>query len=250
MPVASDPLLQVDQVSLCLGHRNLLQQINLALYPKQIVSLIGPNGAGKTSLIKIIVGLIKPTAGRVIHQNLKIGYMPQRLSIDPFFPISVKRFLQLGKPVLPSVLEKVLLQVGVSSILDQPFYAISGGERQRVLLARALLQRPSLLVLDEPAQGVDLLGQGHFYNLIAHIRDQTGCAVLLVSHDLSVVMAKTDVVVCLNQHICCSGSPDSVSRDPAFGALFGSAADSLALYTHHHDHCHDIRGEIMHQVDK
>ncbi|MFI4937515.1 MAG: ATP-binding cassette domain-containing protein [Candidatus Berkiellales bacterium] len=246
-PPSSQSLIQVDSVSLFDGKRCILDSVSLTLSAGQIVSVIGPNGAGKTTLIKIVVGLTKPSKGRVTSPpNLRIGYMPQKLQIDPTFPITVERFLQLGQA---TSLDHVLAEVGVLHVLHHPLHAISGGELQRVLLARALLRQPELLVLDEPAQGVDLLGQGELYDLIGKIRDRHGCAILLVSHDLSVVMAQTDVVVCLNQHVCCSGHPEKVSRDPAFTALFGPVAGNLAFYTHHHDHQHDIAGHVPHKKD-
>lgn len=243
-PTISQPLVQLEQVSLTLGKRQILKEVNLTLRPGKIVSIIGPNGAGKTSLLKVMLGLIQPTSGKVtLSRDLRIGYMPQRLHIDPIFPLTVRRFLQLGQTQLP--LQSILEEVGVVHVMDSPLQAISGGELQRVLLARALLRQPQLLVLDEPAQGVDLIGQSELYDLIARIRDLHDCAILLVSHDLNVVMAQTDIVVCLNQHVCCSGNPEKVSRDPAFTALFGNVVQNLALYTHHHDHHHHVQGHIV-----
>lgn len=240
-----DNLVEATQVSYSEGAKLILQDISLTLMKGQIVSIVGPNGAGKTTLLKILLGLIKPSHGKVsTAPHLRIGYMPQRLQVDPLFPLTVKRFLQLGQTNV--ALEKTLAEVGVKEqILHNPLYTLSGGELQRVLLARALLRQPQLLVLDEPAQGVDLLGQGEFYDLIAQIRARQGCAILLVSHDLNVVMAQTDIVVCLNQHVCCSGHPEKVSKDPAFTALFGHVAQNLAFYTHRHDHHHDVHGEVV-----
>lgn len=242
-PTLPTSLVQVNSVSLLDGNRRILDNISLTLLPGQIVSVIGPNGAGKTTLVKIVVGLLQPTNGNVIcSPHLRIGYMPQKLQIDPTFPISVERFLQLGHE--KQNLDPILSEIGILPVLHHPLHAISGGELQRVLLARALLREPELLVLDEPAQGVDLLGQGELYDLIGKIRDHHGCAILLVSHDLNMVMAQTDIVVCLNQHICCSGHPEKVSRDPAFTALFGTMATNFAFYAHHHDHQHGIQGKI------
>jgi zinc transport system ATP-binding protein len=245
MNPTSNPLIQLDSVSYQKGNRQILQHVSLTLHAGEIVSVIGPNGAGKTTLLKIMVGLITPTQGTITRTpNLRIGYMPQRLHIDSLFPLTVKRFLQLGQSNIS--LESTLTEVGVShAVLHSPLYAVSGGELQRILLARALLRKPDLLVLDEPAQGVDLMGQGELYDLISHIRDHHDCAILLVSHDLNVVMAQTDNVVCLNQHICCSGHPDKVTRDPAFTALFGKVANNLAFYTHRHDHHHGVQGEVI-----
>ena len=239
-PTISQPLISLKGIALAQGNRQILHEVDLDIAPGQIVSVIGPNGAGKTTLIKIMMGLIQPTSGKITRQdNLRIGYMPQRLHVDSIFPLTVLRFLKLGQSKFD---ESILDEVGIKHLIHSPLYAISGGELQRVLLARALLRDPQLLVLDEPAQGIDLMGQGELYDLIYQLREKHNCAILLVSHDLNIVMAQTDMVVCLNQHICCSGSPDKVSRDPAFMALFGEAAKNLAIYTHRHDHHHGVHG--------
>ncbi|MBS0288854.1 MAG: ATP-binding cassette domain-containing protein [Proteobacteria bacterium] len=244
--INTTPLIQATNLAYSDGQRSILQGVNLSLMPDQIVSIIGPNGAGKTTLIKLLVGLLAPTVGKIQKKaQLTIGYMPQRLHIDPIFPLTVARFLSLGLTCSQALLRNMLAEVGVLHALDSPLQAISGGEFQRVLLARALLRKPQLLVLDEPAQGVDLIGQGELYDLIANIKDKYHCGILLVSHDLNIVMARTDMVVCLNQHVCCSGHPEQVSRDPAFAALFGKAAAGLAFYTHRHDHHHDVYGHII-----
>lgn len=241
MEPTSPVLIDVRQVNFQEGTRVILENIHFTLHQGEILSIVGPNGAGKTTLIKIMLGLLAPTNGEVIRRaGLTIGYMPQRLHLDPNFPITVRRFLGLGQ--MGSSIETTAKEVGIELILDSPMRALSGGELQRVLLARALIRQPQLLVLDEPAQGVDLIGQGELYDLILHIRDRYRCGILLVSHDLNIVMAQTDIVVCLNQHICCQGHPEQVSQDPAFRALFGEVADQLAIYTHRHDHHHDVTG--------
>jgi zinc transport system ATP-binding protein len=241
LPVPT-PLVRLENVFFIQHQKPILSDIHLALIPGKIVSIIGPNGAGKTTLAKMMLGLVLPTKGKVTRApGLKVGYMPQRVQIDPLFPLTVKRFLQLGQT--HAQIEVMLQEVGVPGILHQPLSVLSGGELQRVLLARALLREPELLVLDEPAQGVDLMGQGELYDLISAVRDRLRCAILLISHDLNMVMAQTDIVVCLNRHICCSGHPDKVSRDPAFTALFGNMARSLAFYTHRHDHTHEVQGD-------
>ncbi len=245
-PTIRTPLVQVDDLSFTDSMRPILEHVNLKLFPGEILSVIGPNGAGKTTLVKLIVGLLTPSSGSVSHSlGLRIGYMPQRLHIDPIFPLSVERFLQLGQSWSQEKMISMLQEVGVLHVLKGQLQSISGGELQRVLLARALLREPQLLVLDEPAQGVDLVGQGELYDLIAGIRDKHHCSILLVSHDLNIVMARTDTVVCLNQHVCCSGHPETVSRDPAFAAMFGKAAEGLAFYTHHHDHHHGVQGQVI-----
>jgi len=235
------PLLEVSAVDLFLGKRLLLEKVNFQIGAGEIVTIIGPNGAGKTTLLRVALGLQKPTAGKVSRQqDLTIGYMPQRLHIDPTFPLTVKRFLFLACKNDSSRVLPLLDEVGASHVLDSPLQNLSGGEMQRVLLARALIRDPEILVLDEPVQGVDVHGQVELYQLISRIRDQRGCAVLMVSHDLHLVMAATDQVLCLNRHICCSGTPESVTNDPAFVELFGPAAvQYMAIYVHDENHHHD-----------
>lgn len=242
-PTPSELLIDVQHAAFSEGGRLILEDIQLTLHPGEIVSVVGPNGAGKTTLVKMMIGLLSPTQGHIYRKpNLTIGYMPQRIHIDPIFPLTARRFLSLGQT--HASIDEVVQEVGIGSVLESPLRALSGGEFQRVLLARALLREPELLVLDEPAQGVDLMGQGELYDLIARIRARYGCGILLVSHDLNVVMAQTDVVVCLNQHVCCKGHPEQVSQDPAFMALFGDIARNLAIYTHRHDHQHDVTGQV------
>ena len=243
MSDTASPLLEVSAVDLTLGKRRLLEKINLKVSAGEILTVIGPNGAGKTTLLRVALGLQRPTSGKVTRQpGVTIGYMPQRLQLDPTFPLTVKRFLFLACKNDFSRVLPLLEEVGASHVFESPLQNLSGGEMQRVLLARALVRDPQLLVLDEPVQGVDVHGQVELYQLISRIRDQRGCAVLMVSHDLHLVMAATDQVLCLNRHICCSGTPESVTNDPAFVELFGPAAvQSMAVYVHdqahHHDEC-------------
>lgn len=237
------PLIQVKDLHLTLQGRVILQNISFSLSKAEIVSLIGPNGAGKSSLVKCVLGLRQLTSGSLLIQpNLRIGYMPQSLKLDASLPMTVRRFLTLGQPNVD--LHFILNEVGMTSVIDNQLISLSGGEWQRVLLARALLRKPDLLVLDEPAQGVDLMGQDELYHLIARIRDRYQCGVLLVSHDLSLVMAKTDKVLCINQHICCYGTPQVVGQDPSFLQLFGKIPE-VALYAHKHDHQHDVHGDVV-----
>ncbi len=242
----STPLIEVANICLKQQQRTLLNNISFKLEEGEIVTLIGPNGAGKTTLVRIILGLIKADSG-TCHQRkgLRIGYMPQKLHIEPTFPLTVEGFLKLNGRHSRNDIENTLSRVGVSHLLTQRLQKLSGGETQRVLLARALLQKPQLLVLDEPVQGVDINGQREFYQLIQSIRTGQGCAVLMISHDLHLVMAATDRVICLNQHICCSGHPDDVSNHPAYLELFGDNQQEFALYTHHHDHDHNIDGKVV-----
>lgn len=242
----SEYLLQAKQISMVYGQQTVLQAVDLTIKAGEIVTLIGPNGAGKTTLVKAVLGLIEPSQGQIIRQpGLRIGYMPQRLHVDPSLPITVGRFLRLAHPSKAAI-QEALAEVGTSHLLNNPLQSISGGELQRVLLARALLRDPQLLVLDEPVQGVDIAGQTELYQLIETLRERHQCGVLMVSHDLHLVMAQTDTVICLNQHVCCHGHPEHVSTDPAYLALFGEKySQALAVYHHDHDHEHDIHGDVI-----
>ncbi|MCU7811802.1 MAG: zinc ABC transporter ATP-binding protein ZnuC [Candidatus Thiodiazotropha sp. (ex Notomyrtea botanica)] len=239
-------LVEARKVSLRLQGRQLLEQVSLSVRQGEIVTLIGPNGAGKTTLVRVILGLLKPDEGEVtLKSGLRIGYMPQQLTLSENMPLTVKRFLFLGCAKHDREIDEIVDELAIGKLLQHPMQRLSGGERQRVLLARALMRRPDLLVLDEPVQGVDVTGQAGLYALITQIRERFGCGVLMISHDLHLVMATTDQVLCLNQHVCCSGHPESVSQHPAYLELFGSPASAkLAIYTHHHDHTHDIHGDI------
>lgn len=218
----------------------MLTNVSIILRPRNIVTIIGPNGSGKTTMLKLLLGLETPDSGSVYRKNgLRIGYVPQHLTIDPILPVTVGWFLSLNAGGNRGAIEALANETGIGHTLKQPIQSVSGGEMQRILLARALLCNPQLLVLDEPAQGVDVNGQAILYDLITDISRTHGCAVLMVSHDLHLVMSTTDHVICLNHHICCSGHPHSVRDDPAFVELFGKhVAETLAVYTHHHDHDH------------
>lgn len=242
----STPLLALQGIQKSYHKKNVLSHIDLTLTAGQILTLIGPNGAGKTTLVKIVLGLLVPDSGSVFRApGLRIGYMPQKLSLDATLPLSVGRFLQLAEPDT-GLCRAALEETGIVHLLDNPVQGLSGGETQRMLLARALLRQPDLLVLDEPVQGVDVAGQEALYQLINRLRHRFNCAILMVSHDLHLVMAATDEVICLNGHICCHGSPEQVSNDPAFVELFGSRT---ALYTHHHDHHHDLDTTIVEEIN-
>jgi zinc transport system ATP-binding protein len=240
-------LVDLQQISLQINKRTILENINLRVQSGETVTLIGPNGAGKSTLLKIALGLVQPTSGKVIlAKGLRIGYMPQALQVESLMPLSVRRFLLLAPKADAKKAEAIAKDLGIKDYLESPVQNISGGEMQRVLLARALLNEPDLLVLDEPAQGIDINGQAALYQLIMNVRDKMHCGILMVSHDLHLVIAGTDRVVCLNKHICCSGSPSAVTQHPEFIHLFGNAlADGLAVYTHHHDHKHDLEGNIV-----
>lgn len=255
----SEPLVTVQSVSVTLGGNAVLSDVSLTLAPGRITTLIGPNGAGKSTLARLVLGLVQPdshngnTNGGTVsrRKGLRVGYMPQHIKIDDSLPLTVDRFLWLAAPGPTASRRAALERAGVAHLRRRGVQQLSGGEMQRVLLARALLRKPDLLVLDEPAQGVDVAGQNALYGLLKTVRDELGCAILLISHDLHLVMAATDEVICLQRHVCCSGSPESVSRDPAYHELFGPGAGTpnLALYTHDHDHDHDLHGNATHTHD-
>ncbi len=240
-------VLELKDINLIIGQRQLLDHISLQLDKGEILTIIGPNGAGKTSLIRVALGLMTATSGQVgLQPGIRVGYMPQKLHLDPTFPLTVQRFLAMtGKRQKDKVLP-ALAEVGAAQVLNSAMQNLSGGELQRVLLARALMRDPELLVLDEPVQGVDVHGQLELYQLIARIRDKRRCAILMVSHDLHLVMAATDRVLCLNRHICCSGTPEAVTSDPAYLELFGpQAVQHLAVYSHDRSHKHDCRADCQ-----
>lgn len=235
----TEPLLSAEKISVLLGGRPVLQNVSLSLQAGEIVSLIGPNGAGKTTLLRALLGLVMVDSGHVSRAaGLRLGYVPQKLSIDPLLPLTTLSFLRLWPGASEQRMTDCLTLTGAAHLADRPLQKLSGGEYQRVLLARALLGQPNLLVLDEPAQALDVHGQASLYDLIGELVRTTGCGVLMVSHDLHIVMRQTSRVICLNQHVCCEGHPGEVGRDPAYTALFGSDARSFALYQHHHDHHH------------
>jgi zinc transport system ATP-binding protein len=225
--------------------RVILSDIDLDIHAGEILTLIGPNGAGKTTLVRALLGLERPDAGSVMRRpGLKIGYVPQRFEIDRALPMTVERFLALGDGNRKDRITAVLAEVGAARVANQQLGELSGGELQRVVLARALLNDPDLLVLDEPVRGVDYVGEAELYALIGRLRDTRGLGVLLISHDLHVVMAQSDRVICLNRHVCCSGVPETVAQHPEYTRLFGpEQARTFAVYQHHHDHRHDLAGD-------
>jgi len=242
-----ETLVNASNIAVSFGDRQVLHNVDIEIQRGRIVTLIGPNGAGKTTLVRVILGLLKPDSGEIWKQpGLTIGYMPQRLHIDPTLPMTVLRFLQLTGIRQRNLIDGLLETLQINHLVDHQVRKISGGELQRVLLARALLRKPSLLILDEPAQGVDVSGQAELYQLIDRIAEQHACGILMISHDLHLVMSATDEVVCLNHHICCHGKPEHVSSDPAYLSLFGTGgAENIAIYTHHHNHSHDIHGRVI-----
>jgi zinc transport system ATP-binding protein len=226
----------------------LVRGVDLTVSPGEIVTLIGPNGSGKSTTAKLALGILKPTEGSAERNSrLKVGYVPQRLSVDWTLPLNVRRFLRLTNPLSDAECRDVLSKTGAERLLDSEVRTLSGGELQRVMLARAIARNPDLLVLDEPVQGVDYAGEIAIYDLISEIRNTQGCGILMISHDLHVVMAAADQVICLNGHVCCRGTPSDVSKDDNYQALFGRrSGDGLAVYEHHHDHVHLPDGKVRH----
>lgn len=224
-----------------LGASRVLRDVDLSIEPGEIITIVGPNGSGKTTLLRAIIGAVAPTTGGIDRiPGLKIGYVPQRLHVDATLPLTVSRFLSLPRPADRTACREALTEAGVPDLLHRQMSALSGGQFQRVLLARALIDRPDILLLDEATQGLDQPGSAAFYAQIAEVRRTLGCAVLMISHELHVVMSASDRVICLNGHVCCEGAPDVVASAPEYRALFGSGTmGALALYRHDHDHRHD-----------
>lgn len=234
-------LLAAENLSVRFNGEDVISNVSLALQPAEIVTVLGPNGSGKSSLLRALLGILPAHSGRVTRApGLRLGYVPQKLAIDRSMPMTVRRFLSLPNRVTDVAATAALLRVGLQGLDLRQMTALSGGQFQRVLLARALLSDPQVLILDEPTQGLDQPGEAAFYRLIQEVRTTTGAAILMVSHDLHVVMAASDRVICLNGHICCEGTPRVVSNAPEYRALFGLGTQgALALYQHDHDHSHD-----------
>lgn len=234
-------LIAADHICVRFGQDEVLHDITLKVDPGEIVTILGPNGSGKSTLLRALLGIVPVAEGRILREaGLRVGYVPQKLTVDRTMPITVRRFLSLPTRVSDQAAEDALKRVGMAGQGREQMTTLSGGQLQRVLLARALLGRPQLLMLDEPTSGLDQPGEAAFYRLIEEVRLDTGAAVLMISHDLHVVMAASDRVICLNGHICCEGTPRVVSTAPEYRALFGLGTQgALALYRHEHDHGHD-----------
>ncbi|KQV29551.1 zinc ABC transporter ATP-binding protein [Rhizobium sp. Root73] len=242
------PLVSLNNTGIRRNGRWLVRGVEFSIRRGEIVTLIGPNGSGKSTTAKAAIGVLKPDEGWVEKMpGLKVGYVPQKLAIDWTLPLTVERLMTLTGPLKGREIEEALQSTGIAHLARAEVQHLSGGEFQRALLARAIARKPDLLVLDEPVQGVDFSGEIALYDLIKSIRNRTGCGILLISHDLHVVMAETDTVICLNGHVCCRGTPQVVSQSPEYLKLFGSrAAKSLAVYSHDHDHTHLPDGRVLH----
>jgi len=243
-----DIVVSLDDLGVRRGGRWLVRGVTFDIRRGEIVTLIGPNGSGKSTTARAVVGVLRPDEGTVARATgVSVGYVPQRLAIDRTLPLTVSRLMTLTATHTPAEIAAALEEVGIGHLAKAQVQSLSGGEFQRALLARAMLRRPDLLVLDEPVQGVDYTGEAALYELIGAIRDRTGCGILLISHDLHVVMAATDTVICLNGHVCCRGTPQAVAVDPKYRQLFGQrAAGALAVYSHSHDHTHLADGRVLH----
>ena len=237
----SDALITLNNISLSHNGKNVLDDVSFKLHKGEFVTLIGPNGAGKSSLIKILLGVIKQDSGDITYADkVRLGYTPQTFSANPFIPISVKDFLTLNQKIDSEFMFKTFELTGIKDLLQSPLKNLSGGELQKVLLTRALLNKPNVLILDEPAQNLDVDGQMQLYKLIQDIHQQQNCAVLMVSHDLHRVMKESTQVLCLYHHICCEGLPELILKDEKFNNLFADQInDLMATYEHHHNHHHE-----------
>lgn len=234
-------LISLNSVTLGYDGKIVLRDIDLTVKRGEIITIVGPNGSGKTSMMRALIGALVPTTGSIVRSRaLRLGYVPQKLNIDHSFPITLRRFLSVPKRINPEQVTEAASLIGMGDFLDQQIATLSGGQFQRALLARAIIDAPDLLLLDEPTQGLDQNGSARFYQLIADLKEKLDCAIVLVSHDLHVVMSASDRVICLNGHICCEGTPSVVSSAPEYRALFGSGTQgALAIYQHQHDHVHD-----------
>lgn len=237
----TNALISAKNVSVLKNQKSILENIDIQINKKDFITIIGPNGAGKTMLLKCLMGFYKPTSGMIERkEKLKIGYMPQSIHVINTMPMTVKGFITVKKKYDDVSLHKVITEVNLGEIVNKQLSVLSGGEMQRVLLARSLLNNPDLLILDEPAQNLDISGQLNFYKLIQEIYSKRDISILMISHDLHLVMVSTKKVLCLYKHICCSGAPQQIAKDPEFLSMFGKdMANMMSIYQHSHDHDHD-----------
>ena len=234
-------LVRTEGLAVRIGKTRILDHVDFAIERGEIVTIVGPNGSGKSTLLRALIGAVTPSEGRVLRApGLRIGYVPQKLHIDPTLPMTVGRFLNLPRRHPKAAVRAALERAGLPDLAGRQMADLSGGQFQRVLLARALMEKPDLLLLDEATQGLDQPGSAAFYRRIEEVRQELGCAILMVSHELHVVMSASDRVICLNGHVCCEGKPEAVAQAEEYRALFGSGTQgALALYRHDHDHHHD-----------
>ena len=241
----NNPLVKLENAGVYKSSKWLVRGISFEIYNGQIVTLIGPNGSGKTTTAKMILNILNADEGLVTSNTNKMAYVPQKINIDWTMPLRVIDFMKITSSINNAQITEALTLTGVEKLLYDEVHNLSGGEFQRVLIARAVAKKPELLVLDEPVQGVDFNGEIALYNLIKKISDKLNCGILLISHDMHFVMSATDHVICLNGHICCSGTPSSVVKNPAYIKLFGEHnAETLSYYQHHHDHSHNNDGSV------
>ncbi|MFZ6085123.1 zinc ABC transporter ATP-binding protein ZnuC, partial [Glaesserella parasuis] len=240
------PLIELKNITMHFGQKLHYNKLIWQFTPIPSLPLWVLMVGGKSTLLKILLKLLKPTTRDVIYsRNVRIGYVPQKIHLDHSLPITVKNFLSLKKGITAKDIQQAAELLSITHLMHNSLQKLSGGEMQRVLLARAILNQPNLLVLDEPTQGVDMNGQIELYQLIHQMREKLNCAVLMVSHDLHIVMADTNKVLCVNQHICCAGTPEAISSDPTFIQHFGDQfSKNIAFYTHHHNHRHDMHGDV------
>ncbi|MDZ7824027.1 MAG: metal ABC transporter ATP-binding protein [Ahrensia sp.] len=248
MAKTSKTLVTLQNAGINRAGRWLVRGVTMSVDAGEIVTLIGPNGSGKSTTAKMALRILKPDEGQAIQRPvLRVAYVPQKLNVDWTLPLTVSRFMRLTGEVSEGEASAAMASTGIAHLAKAEVRDLSGGEFQRVMLARAIARKPDLLVLDEPVQGVDFNGEIALYDLIQRIRDEMHCGILLISHDLNVVMAATDRVICLNGHVCCSGTPTAVASSAEYKALFGArAAPTLAIYEHHHDHIHLPDGRVAH----
>ena len=238
-------LVKLNNVGFRQNEKYLVEGVSLQVEKGKIITLIGPNGSGKSTTAKIALGIYKNIEGSVEKYTNKVGYVPQKISIDWTLPLRVSDFMTLTDNIKDNEINDALSLTGVMHLKNKNLGNLSGGEFQRVLLARAISKKPELLVLDEPVQGVDYTGEIALYELIKKISEKLNCGILLISHDLHVVMSATDFVICLNGHVCCSGSPIDVAKNNEYKTLFGEQASQiLSVYEHKHDHEHSHEGDI------
>ncbi len=245
-PITTSVLIKASGLGISFGARSVLSNVDICVSRGEIVTLIGPNGSGKSTLVKILLGILQADCGTIERRKgLRVGYLPQNFPLSGRIPLSVARLVALNGTARREAVVEALAETGISHLIDTDAGALSGGEFQRAMLARAILRKPDLMVLDEPVQGVDFAGEARLYRLIQEIKNRLGCGILMVSHDLHLVMGGSDKVICLNRHVCCAGVPVEVAKHPEYVRLFGPEARNFAVYTHHHDHIHDDAGHII-----